>query len=234
MPTKKTEVATVSPADLPGAALPSMYAATDSTDMRYPGLRLVHPLSQAAVARPRIAEPGQMIIGLGPDDPDPFFLIDDEHSSALAYVLHSRKGAGRSLPGTKIEFADRKPSSDPEREWWDIFWCTLIVPEFSITQPVTWMLWKSGRRAYQNINYCIESAIASGLPVPAIVISVGETTGNNGTYFVPQVASGQPDSTIEAVAALQSRLSSVIRNQPFADDSPETATATAYQDQPSI
>ena len=88
-------------------ALPSLYETVDNRDRQLPSIYLLQGLSQAV--QNGIGKSGEVIVGLGADDPEPTFLIggDSGNDSFTAYILDRRRSYARFEQGGQMDWLDK-------------------------------------------------------------------------------------------------------------------------------
>jgi hypothetical protein len=197
----KNEVATVEPAGLPALpALPDMYERVDpTTDVQVPSIYLQQGLSN--LVQDGVTKIGDVIVGLGADDPDPSWLIGGENDldSFTAYILTRRISYAR-FEGNDMTWLDRieyeAARAARDRDVWKTFHYVLAIPAYSSAVPARLMLTKTaGRKPSQRINHFIDKAIANGETDPVCVtFTVGEEIGRQSKqkYTVLQPTLGTP------------------------------------------
>lgn len=214
------------------AALPSMYESVDNADRQLPSVYLLQGLSQAV--QNGIGKPGQVIVGLGADDPDPDFLITDPaKDSFTAYVLDRRRSWARYPQGGQIEWLTQDEFNEArlanERDVWENWHYTICVPEIDEIVPMRLMLSRTaGRKAAKNLNFIIDKLLAMG-QMPVARFSVTEMTSKQtGSKFHALMVTSTEASTegLEA-AAKQQQYFGGTRAQ---DDRPALAASTNQPD----
>lgn len=212
-------------------ALPSMYESVDSADRQLPSIYLLQGLSQAV--QNNIGKPGQVIVGLGADDPSPEFLINEDNDSFTAYILDRRRSYARYQQGgqmewlTKDEYDEARRAQD--REVWVNWHYTVCVPGVDDTVPMRLMLSKTaGLKASKNLNFIVDKALAMG-QMPVAKFTVGEATSRNtgAKYHMLMVTATDADQEGVDVAVKQQAYFTATR---AADDRP----ALAASNQPDI
>lgn len=229
----KKDVAVVEPAQVPALpALPQMYERVEADDTQIPSVYLLQGLSSAV--QEGIGRIGDVIVGLGADDPDPSWLIGgpNDLTEFTAYILSRRVGYARIEDGS-MEWLDRAEyeaaRAAQDRDVWKTFHYVLCIPEYSEVLPARLMLTKTaGRKPSQRINHFIDKAVANGQTDPVCVrFQVAEDTNRKGQkYAVMNPSLGTPTNEGLEVARRQMLMAAATR---FENDAP-----TADHGQPDI
>ena len=214
------------------AALPSLYESVETSDRQLPSIYLLQGLSQAVQAG--IGKPGQVIVGLGADDPSPEFLVNDpKDDSFVAYVLDRRRSYARYPQGGSMEWLDKDEYDSAralgERDVWVNWHYTLAVPSVDDTVPMRLMLSKtSGLKASKNLNFIIDKALAMGqMPVARFTVAEATSKTTGSKYHMLMVTGAEADKTGLDAAIKQQQYFGGTRAQ---DDAP----ALAPSNQPDI
>lgn len=214
-------------------ALPSMYESVENTDRQLPSIYLLQGLSQAV--QNDIGKPGQVIVGLGADDPDPEFLIKDPKKDTFnAYILDRRRSYARFPQGGQMEWLTKEEYDEArrnqERDVWVNWHYVVSIPEVDPTVPMRLMLSRTaGLKASKALNFIIDKSLAMGqMPVAkfSVTEATSKTTGSK--YHMLMVTSAE--ATQEGLDA------AVTQQQYFAGHAREDAPAaiTSGSDQPDI
>ena len=198
-----TEVSTTN------TVMPQMYEAVDNSDRQLPSVYLLQGLSQAV--QNGIGKSGEVIVGLGADDPHPTFLIggDSGNDSFTAYILDRRRSYARFEQGGQMEWLTKEEYDEAranrERDVWVNHHYTICVPDVDETVPMRLMLSRTaGLKPSKALNFLIDKNLAMG-QIPVAEFSVGEgtsrTTGAKYATLQVSATEGTPEGT--AVAANQ-------------------------------
>lgn len=184
-------------------ALPSLYEAADNDARQLPSVYLLQGLSKAV--QNGIGKPGQVIVGLGADDPDPTFLIEEKDGKFDAYILDRRKSYARYGQGGQMDWLDKDEYDEArragDRDVWVNWHYTIAVPSVDETVPMRLMLSRTaGLKASKALNFVVDKAIALG-QIPVATFSVTEATSKTtgSKYHMLQVTSGE--STTDGLKA---------------------------------
>lgn len=213
-------------------ALPAMYESVESSDRQLPSIYLLQGLSQAV--QNEIGKPGQVIVGLGADDPSPEFLIEDPKSDSFtAYILDRRRSYSRYQQGGQMEWLTKEEYDEArraqDREVWVNWHYTVSIPEVDPNVPMRLMLSKTaGLKASKNLNFIVDKALAMG-HMPVAKFSVTEATSRNtgAKYHMLMVTATDADQESADIAAHQQQYFTATRAQ---DDRP----ALVASNQPDI
>lgn len=214
-------------------ALPSMYETVENSDRQLPSIYLLQGLSQAV--QNDIGKPGQVIVGLGADDPDPQFLVKDAKKDTFnAYILDRRRSYARFPQGGQMEWLTKEEYDDArrnqERDVWVNWHYVVSIPEIDETVPMRLMLSRTaGLKASKALNFIIDKSLAMGkMPVAkfSVTEATSKTTGSK--YHMLMVTSAE--ATQDGLTA------AVTQQQYFAGHAREDAPAaiTSGTDQPDI
>lgn len=146
-------------------ALPALYGETHSAnDLQMSGIYVVAELS--AMARSRVAIPGDVVLALGSDDPAPVHLINqDENPKGTfdAYVIY-RDPFVASTANDEMEFLPKNYVRSPEEtDVWNGYFFYLALPDVDPALPARMMLWRTaGTPVARMLNTFIARAVAVG------------------------------------------------------------------------
>lgn len=183
------------------AALPAMFQRVESNHRQIPSIYLQQGLS--TLVQDGITRPGDVIAGLGSDDPEPKWLIGGETDATefTGYILNRRISWARFLKGGEMEWLDEAEfaaaQAAGDRDVWTTFHYHLAVPEADDVVPMRLMLSKTaGTKPAKRINFFIDRSMAEGdmNPVP-IKFTVTKLVGRQSkqAYFAFQVAKATSD-----------------------------------------
>lgn len=205
-------VSTTSSAVAIPADLPSMYESVDTADRQLPSLYLLQGLSQAV--QNKIGQPGDVIVGLGADDPEPTFLIggDSGNTSFNAYILDRRRSYARFPQGGQMEWLNKdeydEARRNQERDVWVNWHYVVSIPEIDEHVPMRLMLSRTaGLKASKALNFIIDKSLAmGGLPVARFSVSEATSKTTGSKYSMLMVTSAE---------ATQDGQDSALRQQQF-------------------
>lgn len=210
-------------------ALPSLYESVENTDRQLPSIYLLQGLSQAVQSG--IGKPGEVIVGLGADDPDPEFLIGGEpgNDSFIAYVLDRRRSYARFPQGGQMEWLTKEEYDDAraaqERDVWVNWHYTVCVPDVDDTVPMRLMLSRTaGLKASKALNFIIDKALAMGqMPVAKFTVTEATSKTTGSKYHMLMVTSAEADKEGLEAALTQQQYFGATRAQ---DDAPAIPAST--------
>ncbi len=208
-------------------ALPSMYESVENTDRQLPSIYLLQGLSQAVQSG--LGKPGQVIVGLGADDPDPDFLIGEDSDHFVAYILDRRRSWARYVQGGQMEWLDEEEfkacRAAGDRDVWTNWHYTACIPDVDEVVPMRLMLSKTaGLKASKNLNFIIDKSLAMGqIPVAKFTVQENTSKQTGSKYYSLAVTATDADSEGAEVAAKQQSYFSATRAQ---DDRPALAAAS--------
>lgn len=191
--------------------MPSLYESVDNSDRQLPSIYLLQGLSQAVQSG--IGKSGEVIVGLGADDPDPEFLIggDSGNDHFTAYILDRRRSYARFEQGGNMEWLDKDEydaaRAQGDRDVWVNHHYTIAVPDVDETVPMRLMLSRTaGLKASKALNFLIDKALAMG-QIPVAKFSVTEatskTTGSKYHMLMVTSAEGTPEGASAALTQQQ-------------------------------
>lgn len=192
-------------------ALPSLYETVDNRDRQLPSVYLLQGLSQAV--QNGIGKQGEVIVGLGADDPEPTFLIggDSGNTDFTAYILDRRRSYARFEQGGQMDWMDKDEydaaRAAGDRDVWVNHHYTILVPEVDETVPMRLMLSRTaGLKPSKALNFIVDRAVAMG-QLPVAKFSVGEassrTTGAKYSLFSVTSAEATQEG-LDAATKIQS------------------------------
>ena len=230
MSKSSTEVATVTNT----GALPDLYETVEATDRQLPSIYLLQGLSQAV--QNNIGKPGDVIVGLGADDPAPTFLIGGEagSDSFTAYILDRRRSYARYPKGGQMEWLTKDEydlaRQAQERDVWVNWHYVIAIPEVDDFVPMRLMLSRTaGLKASKALNFLVDKSLAMGsMPVArfSVTEATSKTTGSK--YSMLMVTSAEP--TQEGLDSATQQQSFFGGQKQARDDAP----ALAVTNQPDI
>jgi hypothetical protein len=208
MSKSSTEVTTVTNT----GALPDLYETVESNDRQLPSIYLLQGLSQAV--QNNIGKPGEVIVGLGADDPDPTFLIggDTGADSFTAYVLDRRRSYSRYPQGGQMEWLTKEEYDAArqagERDVWVNWHYVIAIPEVDDFVPMRLMLSRTaGLKASKALNFLVDKSLAMGsMPVAKFSVSEATSKTTGSKYSMLMVTSAE---------ATQEGLDAAIKQQQF-------------------
>lgn len=191
-------------------AMPSMYESVDNSDRQLPSIYLLQGLSQAV--QNDIGKPGQVIVGLGADDPEPEFLITDpKKDSFSAYILDRRRSYARFPQGGQMEWLTKEEYDEArragERDVWVNWHYIVSIPEVDEAVPMRLMLSRTaGLKASKALNFIIDKSLAMGsMPVAkfSVTEATSKTTGSKYSMLMVTSAEATQEGLDAAVTQQQ-------------------------------
>jgi hypothetical protein len=174
-----------------------MYEAVDNSDRQLPSIYLLQGLSQAV--QNGIGKPGEVIVGLGADDPEPQFLIGGTTKAKdfTAYILDRRRSYARFPQGGQMEWLTKEEYDDArrnqERDVWVNWHYVVSIPEIDEAVPMRLMLSRTaGLKASKALNFIIDKNLSMGsMPVAkfSVTEATSKTTGSK--YHMLMVTSAE-------------------------------------------
>lgn len=215
--------------------LPSMYESVDTADRQLPSIYLLQGLSQAV--QNKIGQPGDVIVGLGADDPEPTFLIggDSGNESFTAYILDRRRSYARFPQGGQMEWLTKdeydEARRNQERDVWVNWHYIVSIPEVDEHVPMRLMLSRTaGLKASKALNFIIDKSLAMGaLPVAKFSVTEGTSRTTGSKYSMLMVTSAEATQEGQDAALTQQQFFGGQRQH-----SREDAPALAATNQPDI
>jgi hypothetical protein len=196
---KSTEVATVTP------NLPGMYErADDDINASDISVRKVYLMQDRSnLVRAKAASPGEVVAAHDSDDEGFDYLIGEDRSSYIAFILDRQRVVAR-IEGSDFEYLpnDYQRAAN-ERDVWVGFNYLIAVPEVDEYLPMKQLFIKtSGTRVYQKLNTYIQKAKGLGRTDPvAVEFTVKELIGkaSNQPYFalIPKEVNDPPKGQLE-------------------------------------
>lgn len=147
----------------PTGGLPELYAPVHSgSDLQMSGIYVIAELS--AMARARVATPGDVVLALGSDDVAPVHLInqdEDPKGTFDAYVI-ARDPFVASTANGDMEFLPKDYVRRPdEADVWNGYFYYLALPDVDPSLPARMMLWRTaGTPVARMINTFMARAAA--------------------------------------------------------------------------
>lgn len=182
---------------------PQLYDRVDAGEVQLPSIYLQAALSKAVQSG--TCKPGDVILALGADDPDPVFLIGgpEGRESFDAYIV-SRKRVFTTTRNGRLEFLPARDFDDPD--CWEGFNYLLSIPTVDDVIPARLLLTRmAGRIASKRLNFFIDRQLHAGSDDPAHVrFTISSRTNNKGHNFhVFQTASIPPGEDVEVARAMR-------------------------------
>jgi hypothetical protein len=177
-------------------AVPALYQRIDTSAQQIPSIYLQQGLS--TLVQDGITRPGDVVVGLGADDPTPRWLIggDENREEFTAYILNRRISQARFHKGGDMEWLTPEEFEEAmtvgDREVWKTFHYLVCVPDIDTKIPMRLMLSKTaGTKPAKRINFFIDKAITEGDFNPvAIKFTVASQVGRESgqKYFALKVS----------------------------------------------
>lgn len=178
MSTTKSEVATTS-----DAALPAMYSRPvsvgSSEERAVPIVYLMADLSRPV--KNKVAEPGNIIAALDPDDTEPYFLVDEPGGTFRAFVLDGHRYVTRGGAGSPWERLDNDYIRATDGSDDDVnvgYRYAISVPGASFPLYSLLLIRSAGRSAFQKVNLALDTAFHNQATDP-VMIEFGAFSTNN-------------------------------------------------------
>lgn len=221
-----TEIATI-----PAAALPGLYETMDTDDRMTPSLYLMQGLS--AMVQAGTARPGDAVLALGNEDPDPVFLIGgpEKRDHFVGYILSRTKSYARFAQGEDMQWMDKAEFEAAralgDRDVWAVYRYVLAIPSVDDVLPARLMLTRTGGTIVaRQLNTFIDRSIRSGSTDPVAVKftvseKVGKASGKKFFAFNVALVGGDPEGLAIARQIQLSGLAIAQENAaPVAEDQP--------------
>ena len=199
----------------------------DASDFQLPKVYICQPLTKAV--QEEIARPGDVIVAVGPDDPDAEVVVESKNpgEGLLFQILRLDKGKSFSEQGGQLQtwrFDD--PESHPDA--WTTYSYTVALPEVDPDMPHKLLLTKSNQGTAKRINMLLGKTVQRGgnLYDVAFRLTTQSKQNDKGKWHVAVVK--QVEATDDGITTAEALSDMVNTNAPAA------AAITAPAEAPAI